>query len=128
MIRKILCPVDRSPSSLQAFGYAIALARWQSARLDLVEVVEAVPGAGASRVSKPDAVPRDTRKVLERDLKRVLVSRHASDLTVEIFLRKGNVVQEILAQAKASRSDLVVMRPCSDRRRIMSYARASGRC
>jgi hypothetical protein len=30
MIKNILCPVDRSPSSLQAFGYAIALARWRA--------------------------------------------------------------------------------------------------
>ena len=43
MIKNILCPVDRSPSSLQAFGYAIALARWQGARLNLLEVIE---GAG----------------------------------------------------------------------------------
>lgn len=109
MIKNILCPVDRSPSSLQAFGYAIALARWQRARLDLLEVVETVSRAGASRASKLDAVPQETRKSLERDLRRVLVSRRASDLKVEIFMRKGNVVQEILAHAKARRPDLVVI-------------------
>ena len=109
MIKNILCPVDRSPSSLQAFGYAIALARWQGARLNLLEVIEAAVPPGVSRAPKDDAVPNETRIALERDLRRALTARRASDLKVEIFMRKGNVVQEILAQAKASRSDLVVI-------------------
>ena len=43
MIRKILCAIDRAPSSLQALGYAIALARWQTARLTLLEVIDEAP-------------------------------------------------------------------------------------
>jgi len=109
MIKNILCPVDRSPSSLQAFGYAIALARWQGARLHLLEVIEAAAPTGSRRVPEDDPVPNDTRAALERDLRRVLTARRASDLRVTITMRKGNVVQEILAQAKASRADLVVI-------------------
>lgn len=109
MIKSILCPIDRSPSSLQAFGYAIALARWQGARLYLLEVVEASVPAGSRRVSENDGVPSDTRAALERDLRRVLTARRASDVRVKIVMRTGNVVQEILAQAKASRADLVVI-------------------
>ena len=109
MIRKILCAIDRSPSSLQALGYAIALARWQRARLNLLEVVEEAPPPGVSRAPKGAAVPNETQTALERDLRRVLTARRASDVKVEISMRKGQVVQEILAQAKASRSDLVVI-------------------
>ena len=109
MIKNILCAVDRSPSSLQAFGYAIALARWQKARLSLLEVIEEAPPRGVTRAPKGDSVPTETRTTLERDLKRVLTARRASDVKVEIFMRKGKVVQEILAQAKASRSDLLVI-------------------
>jgi nucleotide-binding universal stress UspA family protein len=109
MIRKILCAIDRSPSSLQALGYAIALARWQSARLNLLEVVEEAPPPGVSRAPKSDGVPNETRTALERDLRRVLTARRASDVKVQILMRKGKVVQEILAQANASRSDLVVI-------------------
>ena len=100
MIRSILCPVDRSPTSLQAFDYAMALARWQGARLSLLEVVGGV-----------DAVERQAHpaKTLKDDLNRVLASRGTSDVKVRIIMRKGNVVREILAQAKASRSDLVVI-------------------
>ena len=54
-------------------------------------------------------MPHDTRAALERDLRRVLTARRASDVRVKILMRKGNVVQEILAQAKASRADLVVI-------------------
>jgi nucleotide-binding universal stress UspA family protein len=109
MIKRILCAIDRSPSSLQAFGYAIALAKWQSARLTLLEVIEEAPPPGGSRAPTSDGVPDETRKTLERDLRRVLTARRASDVKVEISMRKGNVVQEILAQARTSRSDLVVI-------------------
>ena len=108
MIKSILCPIDRSPSSLQAFSYAIALARWQGARLTLLEVVEA-SGPVGRRASANDSAPNDTRAALERDLRRVLTARRASDVKVKIVMRTGNVVQEILAQAKASRADLVVI-------------------
>ena len=109
MLKNILCAVDRSPSSLQAFGYAIALAKWQSARLHLLEVVEEARPPGGRRAPKNVGVSHETRTALERDLKRVLTARRASDVRVEIFMRKGKVVQEILAQANTSRSDLVVI-------------------
>ena len=109
MIKNILCPVDRSPSSIQAFSYAVALARWQGARLTLLEVIEAAVPTGSRRVPEDDSVLNDTRAALERDLRRVLTARRASDLKVKIVMRKGNVVQEILAQAKAGRADLVVI-------------------
>jgi nucleotide-binding universal stress UspA family protein len=109
MIKNILCPVDRSPRSLEAFSYAIALARWQGARLNLLEVIEVAKPTGSRRVQEDDNVPNDTRAALERDLRRVLTSRRASDVRVKISMRKGNVVQEILAQAKASQADLVVI-------------------
>jgi len=109
MIKKILCAIDRSPSSLQAFGYALALARWQSARLNLLEVIEEAPPPGVNRAPTSDGVPNETRTTLERDLRRVLTARRASDVKVEISLRNGNVVQEILAQAKTSRPDLMVI-------------------
>ena len=109
MIKNILCAIDRSPRFLQAFGYAIALAKWQNARLSLLEVIEEAPSPGVTRMPKSDGVPNEARTALERDLRRVLTSRRASDVKVEIFMRKGKVVQEILAQAKASRSDLIVI-------------------
>ena len=109
MIKNILCPVDRSPSSLEAFTYAIALARWQRARLNLLEVIEAALPPGGSRVAEDNSVPTDTLTALERDLRRVLTARRASDVRVKIFMRRGKVVQEILAQAQASRADLVVI-------------------
>jgi len=108
LIRKILCAIDRSPSSLQAFGYAIALARWQSARLTLLEVVEEAPPPGVSRAPTSDGVPNETRIALERDLRRVLTARRASDVKVEILTHW--------------------MWRFSVRPRITSFARERGRC
>jgi nucleotide-binding universal stress UspA family protein len=109
LIKNILCPLDRSPSSLQAFSYAIALARWQGAQLHLLEVIEAVVPTGRRRAAENESVLNDTRAALERDLRQVLIARRATDLKVTIHMRRGNVVQGILAQARASRSDLVVI-------------------
>jgi nucleotide-binding universal stress UspA family protein len=109
MIKNILCAIDRSPSSLQAFGYAIALAKWQHARLNLLEVIEEAPPPGGSRAQKSDGVPNETRTAFERDLRGVLTARRASEVKVTILMRTGNVVQEILAEAKTSRSDLLVI-------------------
>ena len=109
MIKNILCPVDHSPSSLQALGYAIAIARWHGARLNLLEVIETPAPRALSRTPKHYGLPKETRRAVADDLSRVLVSRGTSDLKVGIFVRAGNVVQEILAQVKASRSDLVVI-------------------
>ena len=109
MIKNILCTVDHSPSSLQALGYAIAVARWHGARLNLLEVVETPAPRTVDRTPKHHSLPKETRRAVEQDLNRVLVSRGTSDLKVGVFVRMGNVVQEILAQAKASRSDLLVI-------------------
>ena len=107
MVKNILCPVDRSPSSLQAFDRAVAIARWRGARLHLLEVVESQP---ADRIDPNQAgMLNDTRADLERDLRQMLVSRRASDVKVEILMRTGNVVQEILGQARATRADLIVI-------------------
>ena len=78
-------------------------------RLNLLEVIEEAPPPGVKRAPTTGGVPNEARRALERDLRRVLTARRVSDLKVEISMRKGNVVQEILAQAKTSRSDLVVI-------------------
>ena len=109
MIKNLLCAVDRSPSSLQALGYAIAIARWQSARLNVLEVIEGPTPPRANRAPKQYDVPKDIRRNVETDLKRVLVARRTSDIKSAIVVRAGNVVQEILAEAKSSQSDLLVM-------------------
>ena len=109
MIKNILCPVDRSPSSLQALGHAIAIARWQHARLNLLEVIEGPMRPSANRAPKQYEVPKEIRRSVESDLSRVLVSRRTSDIKSAIIVRTGNVVQEILAAAKSSRSDLLVI-------------------
>jgi nucleotide-binding universal stress UspA family protein len=109
MLRNVLCPLDRSPSSLEALDYAIALARWQGARLHLLEVVEPVGSPRRGDGAKHSGALTGVRAALERDLRQVLVSRRAWDVKVEILMREGNVVREILAQAGDSRADLVVM-------------------
>jgi nucleotide-binding universal stress UspA family protein len=101
MIKNILCAIDRSPSSLQALGYAIALARWQNARLNLLEVIEEAPLPGVARAPKSDGLPKETRTALERDLRCVLTARRASDVKVEIFMSEGRSRDSCASESEA---------------------------
>ena len=73
------------------------------------EVIEQPTPPHAKEPPKQSEVPNDIRKSVQTDLKRVLVARQTSDIKSAITVRAGNVVQEILAEAKSSRSDLVVI-------------------
>ena len=106
MIKNILCP----SRSLAQFSSGI---RPRDCPREMAGRPAALAGGhrdgvspGVSRAPKDDAVLNEARAALERDLRRMLTARRASDVKVEIFMRKGNVVREILAQAKASRADL----------------------
>ena len=46
---RILSPVDESPLSVRAFEYALAIAKWRTARLSVLEVIDWTlpPVAGA---------------------------------------------------------------------------------
>jgi nucleotide-binding universal stress UspA family protein len=87
IVKDILCAIDRSPISLQALAYAIAPAKWQDARVSLLEVIEEAPPPGVTPAQKSDGVSTDTRTALEGDLQRVLTARRSSDVKVKICMR-----------------------------------------
>jgi nucleotide-binding universal stress UspA family protein len=111
--KRILVPVDGSPTSARGLAAAIAMAKESGARLLLLHVVEeyaafAAPEVGVNIGPILEAMRAGGKKTLAR------VARAASragvkpqTALVENF--GGRVADAIIAQAKRWRADLVVM-------------------
>jgi nucleotide-binding universal stress UspA family protein len=115
MIRfdQILCPVDLSDVSRRALDHAVALAHWYDARLTVLQVVwgalppTAYPGVAASPVGSA-LLPADRDELLQR-LRGFASAETAADLRLEVTLREGMIVPEILEEARERGVNLIVM-------------------
>ena len=113
-IRRILCPVDFSNVSRDAFGRALAVARAYRAELTVLHVlplpsaVPAVPfgpeGPGPFGFEIPD------RAKAAAELARFIAADSAGEITLrEEVVEAGAVHKEILVQASHAAADLIVM-------------------
>jgi len=111
--KRILVPVDGSPTSARGVAEAIKLAQDGGAKLLLLHVVEeyailGIPEAGASIGPVLDALNRAGRSTLakiERGARRLGI--RAETKLVEDF--SGRVANAIVDQAKRWRADVIVM-------------------
>ena len=118
MFRRILVPIDGSPTSNRSLEEAIALARDQSARLCLLHVVdELVVTQGFEGVAYiPESYMDDFMDALRKDGKKLLARAEARArrrrVKVETALLEtvGHRVAElILKHAKKWRADVIVL-------------------
>jgi len=111
--KRILVPVDGSPTSAKGLKEAIKLARESRAKLRLIHVVEeyaafSAPELGANVGPLLDALKAAGRKALAR----VERSARAAGVRPETALVEdfgGRVADAIVRQAKRWRADLIVM-------------------
>jgi nucleotide-binding universal stress UspA family protein len=107
-IRTILCPVDFSPASDNAFAYARELAAKLDARIELLHVFQlpiyALPD-GAVMVG-PDYTVRLTTELQAALVKLASVEKK---VPVETHLLEGLPYQEITRMASELHADLIVM-------------------
>jgi nucleotide-binding universal stress UspA family protein len=110
-VRSVLCPIDFSSPSVRALDYALAVARWYGARLNLLHVHTAASGpawlAGLARLEQPVLLTPAGRLEIVRELRALLGAADGGDLTIELDVADGDPVDEILAAAAGV--DLVVM-------------------
>lgn len=111
--KRILVPVDGSPTSAKGLKEAIKLARESRAKLLLVYVVEeyaafAAPELGANVGPLLDALSAAGRKALAR-IERSARAAGARPETLLVEDFGGRVADAIVQQAKRWRADLVVM-------------------
>jgi nucleotide-binding universal stress UspA family protein len=110
---QILCPVDLSEPAHDALLYAASLAVQYEAALTILEVSWAglppiaYPAAAEHRVTF--VLPPETREAYLSELKHFAGPLPLQAPGVRFVIREGAIVPEILAEAQASSTDLIVM-------------------
>jgi nucleotide-binding universal stress UspA family protein len=108
--KRILCPIDFSPSALRAFEFALDLARQADGRVTLLHVIEWL--AEEERESKHFNVPEYRRALAadaEERLRRLVADEPRTWAEIETVLAFGRAYREILHAAEKNLADLIVM-------------------
>jgi nucleotide-binding universal stress UspA family protein len=108
-IAHILSPIDRSAVSRRAFDYAVSLARWQRARLTVLEVIDASPPLASDAVPELYLVPGELTEGVRQELTTVVQPATSAGLAVDVRTADGRVAERILAVAGETGADLIVM-------------------
>ena len=109
--KRILCPVDFSPSALQALGFALDLARQADGRVTLLHVVEWLPEE-EPRASAHFNVPEYRRYIAEdaeQRLRLLVTEESRTWIEIDSVLVFGRAHREILRVAEKKPADLIVM-------------------
>jgi nucleotide-binding universal stress UspA family protein len=109
--KRILCPVDFSPSALQALGFAVDLARQADGLVTLLHVVEWL-AEEEPRASAHFNVPEYRRYMVEDARQRVrdLVAEESRTwVEIDDVIVFGRAHREILRAAETKPADLIVM-------------------
>jgi nucleotide-binding universal stress UspA family protein len=107
--KRILCPVDLSPASLQAFDLAIRVAAFHRAHIHVLHVI---PRIVASLLDIPTARSSWTaanEEKAKRELPKLKENARKQGIAATTEIRLGDIDVEILKVLKAIRADLVVM-------------------
>ena len=107
-LKRILCPVDESETSMRALQYAVVLARAYGAEIRVLEVVEAMSGP-ARLVPEASVFLEQARRTARSSLTQFVDSVDHAGVPIVVEVRDGDVVNLILEESTAWPADLVVM-------------------
>jgi nucleotide-binding universal stress UspA family protein len=109
--KRILCPIDFSPSALQALGFALDLARQSDGRVTLMRVVEWLEEE-EPRASAHFNVPEYRRYIVDdtqERLRNVVAEESRTWVEIDDLVVFGRAYREILRAAESKPADLIVM-------------------
>ncbi len=109
--KRILCPIDFSPSALQALGFGLDLARQADGRVTLLHVVEWLTEE-EPRASAHFNVPEYRRFMVEdaqERLRSVVAEESRTWVEIDDVVVFGRAYREILRAADTKPADLIVM-------------------
>jgi nucleotide-binding universal stress UspA family protein len=109
--KRILCPIDFSPSALQALGFALDLARQADGRVTLLHVVEWL-AEEEPRASTHFSVPEYRRYMVEdaqERLRNLVAEESRTWVEIDDLVVLGRAHREILRAAETTPADLIVM-------------------
>jgi nucleotide-binding universal stress UspA family protein len=105
----ILCPVDFSPHSERALGYAIDLAQHTGAHLTILTVLDSFLDAASTAAGHHEVFMRQTQEEMQGLLARISTSRGPLKEAPAIAVVTGEAAEEILKQVPECSADLIVM-------------------
>ena len=116
MLKKILAAVDGSETARKAALYACDLAGLSGAEVTLLSVIDRNVFVGKPSVPA-NATPRHIvepledylRESAEADMREIEKQGSSKGVAIKMTIRYGHPVEEILAEARRSRADLIVM-------------------
>ena len=109
--KRIVCPIDFSPSALQALGFALDLARQADGRVTLLHVVEWL-AEEEPRASTHFSVPEYRRYMVEdaqERLRNLVAEESRTWVEIDDLVVFGRAHREILRSAETKPADLIVM-------------------
>jgi nucleotide-binding universal stress UspA family protein len=117
MIKLVLVAVDGSDNSLRALDFALDLTEKYAASLTILNVLESMAvttipqDPGAISVENLIKFNNDLNKIHEDILRKAVLHAKESkpNLTVSAKLRDGNPASQIIAEAKESNCDVIVV-------------------
>jgi nucleotide-binding universal stress UspA family protein len=111
VFKRILCPIDFSPSSLQALGFALDLARQSNGAVTLLNVVEwlAEEDPMVSAHFNVPEVRGHMREDAEQRLQALVAAESRTWCEIENVIAFGRAHREVLRVAETKRADLIVM-------------------
>ena len=111
VVKNILCPVDFSEFSLNAFRYAASIARHFQARLIVQHTIH-VPTSvipEGPEVITPREMLEISRQQAEKELHRLIAASGAEGTDIYVKVSEGDVKDRIVQTVGAQNIDLVVM-------------------
>jgi nucleotide-binding universal stress UspA family protein len=102
--KRILCAVDFSPDSLEAFRVAVEMARFHSGALHLLHVMEAQPNVTGEALLK---IIEKANRAMETLVASAQPSLDGLAFTSEVT--SGEAAVEIVNRAREWRADLIVL-------------------
>jgi nucleotide-binding universal stress UspA family protein len=111
VLKNILCPVDFSEFSLQAFRFAVGIARHFQARLIVQHTIH-IPTSTlpeGPEVITPREMLELSRHRAEKDLHRLIAESGAEGTEIYVKVNEGDVKDRIVQTVGAQNIDLVVM-------------------
>jgi len=109
--KNILCPMDFSPSALQAFGFALDLARQADGTVTVLHVLEWL-AEEEPRAHAHFNVPEYRQHLIDdarQRLQALIAEEHRTRSAIQDVVVHGRPHREILRIAAESRADLIVM-------------------
>jgi len=109
--KRLLCPIDFSPSALQALGFALDLARQADGLVTLLHVVEWLPEEGPRPSVHFNSAQygRDMAGDAEERLRNLVAGEPRTWVEIDRVIVFGRAYREILRAAEKKHADLLVM-------------------